>query len=390
MREKEALIQFCREIIAAPSCSGKEREAARLIAAKMEELGFDEVSFDSYGSVVGKIGGSGGGASVLLDGHIDTVEVSDRESWSFDPFVAEISGGKIYGRGASDMKGALSAMVFAAARFAGARPKGDVYVTATVHEEMFEGVALQNILKDISVDLVIIGEASELKLMTGQRGRAELKLESTGKSCHSANPEHGINAVYSMLDLIKEIRTLPLPEDPHLGKAIMELTDIISRPYPGASVVPNSCVATYDRRLVTGETEDSVCAPIREALEGLKTADRDIAGAIEVSMGRDESYTGKGISASRFFPAWYYDPSEPFVIRAREALEASGFDSVPGTYSFCTNGSGSAGRLGIPTIGFGPSKENLAHVRDEYIELEQLLRSVDGYEALIRSAWASI
>jgi putative selenium metabolism hydrolase len=388
MKEKEALIRFCRDIIGTPSYSGKEREAVRLVAEKMEELGFDEVKRDHYGSLIGKLRGRGEGASVLLDGHIDTVEVNDKESWRFDPFAAEIFEGKIYGRGASDMKGALAAMIFAAARFAGTRPKGDIYVTATVHEEMFEGVALQNILKEISVGLVIIGEASDLKLMTGQRGRAELKVESTGKSCHSANPEHGINAVYSLLDLIKKLRTLPLPEDPHLGKAIMELTDIISHPYPGASVVPNSCSATYDRRLVTGETEDSVCAPIRETFERLEATDPTIGASVEVSFGTEECYTGREISASRFFPAWYFDPAEPFVEKAKSALKAAGFDSDPGSYSFCTNGSASAGRLGIPTIGFGPSKEHLAHVRDEYIELAQLVRSVDGYEALIRSAWA--
>ena len=97
-------------------------------------------------------------------------------------------------------------------------------------------------------------EASQLNLKIGQRGRAEIVVETFGKPCHSANPEKGINAVYKMEKVIEAIRGLVPTEHPVLGKGILELTDIKSAPYPGASVVPEYCRATYDRRLLVGET----------------------------------------------------------------------------------------------------------------------------------------
>lgn len=188
--------------------------------------------------------------------------------WQHDPYGAELVDGKIYGRGTSDMKGSVAAMVMAAAGFAKARGHdfaGTVYVSCTVHEECFEGVSSRNITKLCHPDCVIVGEATSTTLKIGQRGRAEVVLETKGKSCHSSNPDEGVNAVYLMTELIQEIRKLSAPEHPVLGKGILELTDIVSSPYPGSSVVPEYCRATFDRRLLVGETERDVLQPL-EAL----------------------------------------------------------------------------------------------------------------------------
>ena len=382
--DRDELIRTCRELVKIPSISGDEGRAVAFLEEKMKEMDFDEVHIDGYGSLLGKVEGRGGGRTVLLDGHIDTVGVGDPEAWTHDPFGAEIADGRIYGRGTSDMKAALSAMLHAAAFCVEERPEGDVYVSATVHEEMFEGVALQRILDSIDVDYVIIGEASELNLKTGQRGRAELKLTSHGKSCHSANPQHGVNAVYMAEPLIRALRKMKLPEDENLGRGILELTDIISKPYPGASVVPSECRITYDRRLVEGETAESVVSDMMSVIRGCMEKDAGISAELEITEGSADCYTGEGILASRLFPAWYYGPEEAFVQAALRALKGAGIPAKLDVYSFCTNGSTSAGILGIPTIGFGPSSENLAHVSDEYVEIEQLVTSADGYEALVR------
>jgi acetylornithine deacetylase/succinyl-diaminopimelate desuccinylase-like protein len=91
-----------------------------------------------------------------------------------------------------------------------------------------------------------------------------VKLEVFGKPAHSANPEKGINAVYKICKLVEAIRKLPVTREPFLGEGILELTDIKSSPYPGASVVPEYCMATYDRRLLTGESKESVLAPLEK------------------------------------------------------------------------------------------------------------------------------
>ena len=122
-------------------------------------------------------------------------------------------------------------------------------------------------------DYVIIGEATNLALKIGQRGRGEIVLETIGKPAHSANPEKGINAVKKMMKLVAALEDIVPDEQPNLGKGIMELTDIVSAPFPGASVVPERCIATLDRRLLVGDTKDSVLDPIRQRIDLLSSQD---------------------------------------------------------------------------------------------------------------------
>ena len=157
MTRDEQLIAFCREAVRIPSPSGQERDVAELMKRKMEEYGFDEVRMDRCGSVLGRIRGKRPGKTILLDGHIDTVEVIDADAWTHDPFGGEIEDGRIYGRGASDMKGSDTAMISAAAHFAqdsGRDFAGEICVSCTVHEECFEGVSAREITKAVKPDLV--------------------------------------------------------------------------------------------------------------------------------------------------------------------------------------------------------------------------------------------
>jgi len=351
-----------------------------------QELGFDEVFVDDYGNITGRIQGKREGKTILFDGHIDTVPVPDSSKWQHDPFGGELADGKIFGRGASDMKGALSAMVAAAGFFAEDCRKdfaGNICVAGVVHEECFEGVAARQISRRIKPDYVVIGEASELNLKKAQRGRAEIVVETFGKPAHSANPQAGLNAVYKMAEIIPRIRNLAMIQHPILGQGIMELTDIKSSPYPGASVVPDYCRATYDRRLLVGETKESVLQPIVELLKAMRVADPELDAKVGFAAGSEMCYTGKRIEGERFFPGWLYDEDDEFVQAALAGLRESGLDPAITQYSFCTNGSHYAGEAGIKTIGFGPSRENLAHTINEYIEVEQLLTATAGYYGIL-------
>ena len=175
MTKEERLVAFCQEAIRIPSFSGKEQGVAELMKRKMEEYGFDEVIIDKYGSVLGTIVGKRPGKTILMDGHIDHVDVIDADQWNHDPFGAEIEDGKIYGRAASDMVGSVTAMISAAAQVAEETGKdfaGKICVSGTVHEECFEGVSSREISKLAEPDYVIIGEATSTTLKIGQRGRA--------------------------------------------------------------------------------------------------------------------------------------------------------------------------------------------------------------------------
>ncbi len=388
---KEQVIGFCRELIRIPSLSGQEKGVAEHLMAFMKANGFDSATADDYGNVIGCIKGSRPGPKLLFDGHMDTVPVPDPSAWQHPPFGAEIHDGRIYGRGTSDMKGALAAMVSAASFFAKDNKRdfaGEIYVAGVVHEECFEGVASRAISQQVHPDIVVIGEASGLNVKVGQRGRAEIVLESFGKPCHSANPEKGINAVYKITKAIEALRQVKAPHHPVLGDGILELTDIKSSPYPGASVVPAYCRATYDRRLLTGETPESVLAPLQAALDKLMQEDPEASYKISYAVGKETCWTGNEITGKRFFPGWLYDKEEPFVQKVVRELQADGFNPEITQYNFCTNGSHYAGEAGIKTIGLGPSRENLAHTIDEYIEVDQLLKVTQCYEDVMKALLA--
>jgi acetylornithine deacetylase/succinyl-diaminopimelate desuccinylase-like protein len=179
-----------------------------------------------------------------------------------------------------------------------------------------------------------------------------------------------------MLGAVQAIETMPLPSDPLLGDAIMALTDIISDPYPGYSVIPSRCRVTYDRRLLAGETMDSVVQAIQDlpALEKVN---------VTVAQGEHTTYTGAALSGPKFFPAWKLPADHSFVQAALAGLRSAGLDPQLSAYRFCTNAAYSAGQANVPTIGFGPSTEEQAHVVDEYIELAQLQAAARGYLGII-------
>lgn len=388
MTKEEQVIDLCRKLVGCPSVSGEEKQVAETLAAAMKGLGYDQVTIDRYGNVIGCLRGTSPGPRILFDGHIDTVPVTEPSKWSHDPYAGEIADGRMYGRGTSDMKGAVAAMTVAAAQFAkehrGSFP-GELYVAGVVCEEIFEGVSARAISDAVEPDYVVIGEATQLNLKIGQRGRAELVVETTGKPAHSANPEKGINAVSQMLPVLMEIDRLPAPHQEDLGDGILVLTDIISQPYPGASVVPERCIATFDRRLLVGETPEGVLEPIQKLLEEMMQRDPELQARAYLRTGSIHCYTGEGMQSQRFFPGWKFSQDAPFVQSVYQALCQLPHQPQITNYSFCTNGSHYAGEKGIATIGYGPSFENLAHTVDEYIDLKQLTDAVDGYEAIIQA-----
>ena len=220
-------------------------------------------------------------------------------------------------------------------------------MTGVVHEECFEGVAARQISHRVKPDYVVIGEASELNLKRAQRGRAE---DCTGDFWQTSSfrepPLAGLNAVYKMAEIIPRIRNLAVPQHSVLGQGIMELTDIKSSPYPGASVVPDYCRATYDRRVLVGETQDSVLQPIIDLLKTMREEDAELDARVSFASGSETCYTGKRIEGKRFFPGWLYDEADDFVQAVLAGLRGAGLEPKLTQYSFCTNGSHYAGEAG--------------------------------------------
>ncbi len=376
----EKMVEFTQALIQRPSLSGEEAAVAERVLDEMQSLGFDQIMADENGSIIGIIEGASPGKTLLLDAHIDTVGVAEGVAWQHEPFGAHVVDQAIVGRGAADMKGALAAMVYAAASVERSILRGRIVVSATTLEEVLEGVTLGTVMQAAQPDFVVIGEATGLNLNRGGRGRAEVHLTTIGRPAHSSSPHLGHNAVLDMMKVIAAIETVELPSDPLMGPAILALTDIISDPYPGYSVIPSLCKVTYDRRLLPGETPEEVLQAIRElpALHGIELE-------ATIAVGAHLAYTGKTLHSPKFFPAWVFPENDWYVRHALAGLQKVGLQPQVSAYRFCTNGAYSAGIAGVPTVGFGPATEGDAHVVDERLKLDDLFAAARGYAGIIQA-----
>lgn len=355
-------VRLAQELVRVPSPAGEEKELADFLFSVLGR--FCEVERGPLGTVIGCLQ-RGQGPTVVVTGHMDTVPAG--EGWSVPPFSGEVREGFLYGRGAVDMKGAIAAQLAGAAQ-AASDIQGTLYLVYVPHEEVAEGVALGRALDKLGrPQLVILGEPTDLRLGIGHRGRAVLRLVTRGRAAHASMPELGENAIERMMEALGHALRMPLPEDPFLGRGTV--TPIFIGADGQGPVVPDRCSALLDRRIVRGETEESVLADYQ-----------GIGAEVAVVEQELRFYTGETAEAKLFFPAWCMDPEHPAVLQVWEALG----NPPLRVWRFSTDGVESCGRRGIPTVGFGPGDEKLAHRPEERISVEDLKRAAAAYARLLR------
>jgi putative selenium metabolism hydrolase len=380
--DREAVEEFCQEIVRIPSVSGSERALAERLVAEMQRLGYDEVQIDAMGNVIGRVGGPGI-PSVLFDGHMDVVGAGDLGMWPNDPFAGVVQAGVLYGRGAADMKGGLAAIVHGIGSLVPYKNSlaGPVYVVGVVQEEPCEGLAIQHVVEvdGIRPRAVVIGEATNMQVARGQRGRMAIEVAVQGRSCHASAPERGTNAIYEAARFVFGLQLLApqLASDAFLGQSTISVTEIESRA-GSSNVVPDYCRVNIDRRLTAGDTETRALTEVRRILSR-----ENIQASVEVPVYRSTSYTGMPVEAVESFPSWTTPERAPLVRRAVTAIEAV-LEYVPRVvrWEFSTDGVYTMGRAGIPTIGFGPGEERHAHSVDEQVRLSDVYAAARVYARL--------
>ncbi len=377
---RKEMVQFLREIIAIPSPSGAENNVIRRIAAEMEKIGYNRVYIDPLGNLIGTIGS--GKKILALDGHCDTVGVGNPANWEFDPYKGAYRDGFIYGRGASDQKGGLAAAVYAGKvlQEIGIPDELSFLVVASVLEEDFEGFCWTYILREDSIKpgAVLLTEPTGLGIKIGQRGRLEIKVETTGISCHGSAPERGENAIYKIAPIIQDIERLNegLPVKEILGKGTVSVTDVRSSA-PSLCAVADSAVIHLDRRLSRGETLETAVNEIT-ALASVKAA----KAKVSVPEPHIKSFTGLVYPNKSYFPMWLMAPDHPLVRSAEKAYHKQfAKKATVGVWQFSTNGVVTKGEYDIPTIGFGPGEEECAHTPYEKVGEKALIEALEFYTA---------
>ena len=379
---RDRVTQFLRDLIRLPSPSSREKEVAERVVAEMGMLGYREAFIDPMGNAVGRVGS--GAVKIVLDAHMDTVGVGNPSAWPHDPFEGKLENDIVFGLGASDNKGALAAQVYAGRLLAERGLDGadlSVFVVGTVMEEDCDGLALGYVLQKTipGVRAVILGECTNLDVYRGHRGRMEMKVVTSGISSHASAPERGDNAVTHMAPIVLAIDALNerLADDPFLGKGTVATTKI-ECDTASLNAIPDSCAIYLDRRLTAGETR----ALALEQVQGLLSD----GAHVEVLTYAEPSHTGLVIETDKYYPTWALEQDHPLVTAGLTAGEAAlGHAPATSRWTFSTNGVSSAGELGIPTIGFGPSEEKWAHTVLDQCPVDHLVASIAYYAALPRA-----
>ena len=373
--------KFLRDMIAIPSESCQEEKVILRIKEEMEKVGFDKVEIDPMGNILGYIGH--GKHLIAMDAHIDTVGIGNPENWKYDPYQGYEDDEIIVGRGASDQEGGMASMVYAGRiiKDLGLEDDYTLVVVGSVQEEDCDGLCWQYIIQEdkLRPEFVVSTEPTDGKIYRGQRGRMEIKVKTTGISCHGSAPERGDNAIYKMGPILSDLKALHenLIDHDFLGKGSLTVSEIFHTS-PSRCAVADSCWISIDRRLTVGETGEYAMQQIKN-LPSVKAANA------EVSMYTYErpAYTGLVYPTECYFPTWLIDNEHPVCHTLVDSYKGL-FKEAPKVdkWTFSTNGVSIMGRFGIPCIGFGPGHEDQAHAPNERTWKKELVNCAAMYAAI--------
>jgi acetylornithine deacetylase len=334
--------------------AGEER-VARHVAGWCETAGLDVVVEEvvpGRPNVSAVARGSGGGRSLLLNAHTDTVGAAGMEA----PFSAQIEGDRLYGRGAYDMKGSLAAAMVATARARRLSFRGDVILAAVVDEEV-GSIGTERLLESTRADAAIVAEPTELRVCVTHKGFVGFEIEVRGRAAHGSRPDLGIDAIARMGHVLVRLEALDAELRSGSGHRLLGTGSLHASLIEGGqeySSYPARCLLTGERRLIPGETRSQVAAELGRLLE-------DVDGSARLTFGRSPLET---------------DPGAEIVGLALNHVGSNGVHGVP----FWTDAA-LLSEAGIPTIVLGPAGEG-AHAEVEWVDLASLERCAEIYLAV--------
>jgi len=366
------------KLVQIKSLSTQEKDVQLELKNQMVEAGFDEVTIDGLGNVIGRIGN--GKRILAIDGHMDTVDNGNLNNWDFDPLGGEIKDGFVHGRGTVDQEGGPAAFVTSGKilKELGFDKDLTIYFVGSVMEEDCDGLCWKYIVEEdkIKPDFVISTEPTNLNIYRGHRGRMEMHVTFNGISSHGSAPERGKNAIYMASKIALEIEKLNerLAYDEFLGKGSVTISEFVSGS-PSLCAVADFARIHLDRRLTWGETKESAVKEIEELIKGMNAK-------VEVLDYSETAYTGLTYGMEKYYPTWKI-PIDHDIVQVGLKSFNNLFGKKPKVdkWTFSTNGIATNGIYGIPTIGFGPGNEVLAHAPNEKVAVSDLVTASAFYAA---------
>lgn len=376
-------LQLLKDVLSIDSTWGQEKPLAEFLANRLESAGIDEValvdSMPGRPSVAGRLRGTGGGKSIILNGHLDIYEMSP--DWQRDPFAPTVEDGRIYGGGIADMKAATTAGLAALLRVAssGDRPRGDIiFQGVSCHFE--GGVGTRSLLEaGFTADGAICGEPTDNKIGTVHRGAAYLKITTKGKQAHTSGKQHGLNAIETMEPILAALRRFEheMPYEPHAelpGGPILNIGTI--RGGTKHNQVPDRCEITIDFRLLPSQNPYDVKSQVEQLIEQLRfTIDPRIDAIVE------------------FSEHWLSGPRFPYEISKESEIAQTTLHAVEQAKYSTPEFQGiqfwtdmvPLNDFNIPSVNIGPGTPPFSWA-DEWVEEKKYAEIIDVYENAAR-AW---
>jgi acetylornithine deacetylase/succinyl-diaminopimelate desuccinylase family protein len=340
-----------------PGGSGEEA-MARHIADFLRSAGLDVHLEDIGGrhwNVIGILRGRGMGKSLMLNGHLDTVGVEGMA----EPFSAHIEKGRLYGRGAQDMKGGVAAALLAAAALSeGPRLAGDVIVAGVADEE-YKSAGTRCLLKKVHADAAIVMEPTSLEVAIAHQGFVWAEVESRGRAAHGSRPQEGLDAIAFMGRVLGEIEGLQARLSARAGHPLVGCGSVHASLISGGqelSSYPEKCRLSLERRLIPGEDASAFEGELREIVSRLHAQDPRFSARIEM-----------GYSASALETAQESLVAKTLMASARKVVGPS---AKFGVQSFWTDAA-LLNEAGVPSVLFGPGGQGL-HSKVEFVKLEDV------------------
>jgi succinyl-diaminopimelate desuccinylase len=376
--KKKELVDLTIQLVQTPTENppGNEKGAAQFLKPLLSKMGFKTkavLSPKGRWNLVAERRWGGGGRTLIFNGHLDVVPAGDPSQWKYPPFQGKLSKGRIYGRGASDMKSGIASFIHALSTIERSRlpfRQGAVVLHLVSDEESHghQGMGFLTQKGGIRGDAALVGEPTDLQPVIAQKGALWLRISTLGKSAHGSRPHLGVNAVEKMMKLMERLSSVPLEkEHPLLGKPTLSIGTIQGG--TKINIVPDRCEIEVDRRLLPSEKKDEVLGEIKGVLDSLRLQDPFFQYRIEEIDFAEPSEV---------------NPEEEIVKMGVEAIQnATGKKPLLRASSGFTDSRFYVNQCHIPTLIFGPGGVDQSHTTDESVEVDALVHAAHIYGLII-------
>ena len=375
---KNELVDLTTRLVQIPTENppGNEKAAVPFLKSTLSKMGFKTktvLSPKKRWNIIAEKRWGKGGRTLIFNGHLDVVPSGDPSQWKYPPFQGKLYKGRIYGRGASDMKSGIASFLHALSMINRSKihlHQGAVILHLVSDEESHghQGMGFLTRKGGIQGDAVLVGEPTDLHPVIAHKGALWLRISTLGKSAHSGKPHLGVNAIEKMMKLIHQINSMPLEkEHPLLGKPTLNVGTI--RGGTKINIVPDRCEIELDRRMLPNEKKEEIVREVKEILDSLRLQDPLFQYQLEEIDFAEPSEV---------------NPEEEIVRMGVEAIHKVTGEKLPlRAFSGFTDSRFYINHCHIPTLILGPGDTNQIHTRDESVEVEALVQAAHIYALIV-------